>query len=123
IHKGIVRTVVAWGVFVSLPEADGIEGLVHMTEASHDRGKLQDLFRPGEEIEVKLLRVDEKGKIWLSRKAVVPDPWGAVAEKYAVGTRHHGKIVRLQPFGAFIELEPGIDGLMHTADLSLKPIA
>lgn len=123
IHKGIVRKVVQWGVFVALPDADNVEGLVHLTEASHDRGaKLQDLFKQGQEIEVKVLRVDEKGKLWLSRKAAVADPWDAVKEKYAVGTRHKAKVARIQPFGAFMELEPGLDGLIHTADLSLKPI-
>ena len=123
VHKGIVRKVVAWGVFVALPDAGNVEGLVHMTEASHDRGaRLVDLFKPGAEIEVKVMRVDEKGKLWLSRKAVTVDPWQAVKEKYAVGSRHKGKVARLQPFGAFIELEPGIDGLIHTADLSIKPI-
>ncbi|WP_437794796.1 S1 RNA-binding domain-containing protein [Sorangium sp. So ce693] len=123
LHKGIVRKVVAWGVFVALPDAGGVEGLVHMSEASHDRGaKLADLFKPGAEIDVKVLRVDDKGKLWLSRKAATVDPWDAVKEKYAVGTRHKGKVARLQPFGAFIELEPGIDGLIHTADLSMKPI-
>jgi small subunit ribosomal protein S1 len=123
IHKGVVRKVVAWGVFVALPEAGNIEGLVHMTEASHDRGaRLVDLFKQGTEIEVKVLRVDDKGKLWLSRKAVTADPWDAVKDKYTIGSRHKGKIARLQPFGAFIELEPGIDGLIHTADLSLKPI-
>jgi small subunit ribosomal protein S1 len=123
VHKGIVRKVVAWGAFVTIPEAGGVEGLIHMTEASHDRGaRLNDLFRPGAEIEVKVLRVDEKGKLWLSRKAVTADPWDAVKEKYGVGSRHKGKVARLQPFGAFIELESGIDGLIHTADLSMKPI-
>lgn len=123
VHKGTVRKVVAWGAFVTIPEAGGVEGLIHMTEASHDRGaRLSDLFKPGAEIEVKVLRVDEKGKLWLSRKAVTADPWDAVKEKYSVGSRHKGKVARLQPFGAFIELESGIDGLIHTADLSLKPI-
>ena len=123
IHRGVVTTVVAWGVFVSLLDAGGIEGLVHVSEASHDRSaKLADLFKPGDHVEVKILRVDEKGKLWLSRKAIVNDPWDAVKEKYAVGSRHTGKVVRIQPFGAFIELEPGIDGLAYTADLSFKPI-
>lgn len=123
LHKGVVRKVVAWGVFVALPDAGSVEGLVHMSEASHDRGaKLAELFKPGAEIEVKVLRVDDKGKLWLSRKAATVDPWEAVKDKYAVGTRHKGKVARLQPFGAFIELEPGIDGLIHTADLSIKPI-
>ncbi len=123
IHKGIVRKVVQWGAFVALPDAGGVEGLVHMTEASHDRGaRLHDIFKQGAEIEVKVLKIDDKGKLWLSRKAAVADPWDAVKEKYAPGSRHKGKVARLQPFGAFIELESGIDGLVHTADLSIKPI-
>lgn len=123
VHKGIVRSVVQWGVFVALPEAGGVEGLVHVSQATHERGKkLEEIFRPGEEVEVKVLKVDDKGKIWLSRKSATPDPWDEVAVKYAAGTRHKGRIVRLQPFGAFIELEPGIDGLCHVADLSFKNI-
>jgi small subunit ribosomal protein S1 len=123
VHKGIVRKVVAWGAFIALPDAGGIEGLVHMTEASHDRGaRLGDIFKQGAEIEVKVLKIDEKGKLWLSRKAVVADPWDTVKDKYPVGSRHKGKVARLQPFGAFVELESGIDGLVHTADLSLKAI-
>ncbi|MDI1448230.1 S1 RNA-binding domain-containing protein [Polyangium sp. 6x1] len=123
VHKGIVRKVVQWGVFVALPEAGGVEGLIHMTEASHDRSaRLNDLFRPGAEIDVKIIRIDDKGKLWLSHKATTADPWDTVKEKYAVGTKHKGKIARLQPFGAFIELEPGIDGLCHTADISFKQI-
>jgi small subunit ribosomal protein S1 len=123
LHKGIVRKVMPWGTFVALPEAGGVEGLVHMTEASHDRGaRMEDIFKPGQTIDVKVVRVDDKGKLWLSHKATIADPWDAVKERYAVGTRHKGKVARLQPFGAFIELESGIDGLCHTADLSLKPI-
>jgi small subunit ribosomal protein S1 len=124
VHKGYVRTVMQWGVFVALPESGWLEGLIHVSEASHDRSaKLTDLFKVGDPVEVKLLKIDEKGKIWLSRKAMTSDPWEQVAQKYAVGTRHKGKVVRIQPFGAFIELEPGIDGLCYTADLSFKPVA
>jgi len=123
VHRGTVRTVVQWGVFVALADAGNLEGLVHVSEASHDRtAKLTDLFKPGDPIEVKVLKIDDKGKIWLSRKAITNDPWDAVQQKYAPGTRHQGKVVRIQPFGAFIELEPGIDGLCYTQDLSLKPI-
>jgi small subunit ribosomal protein S1 len=94
-----------------------------MTEASHDRSaRLSDLFRPGAEIDVKVIRIDDKGKLWLSHKATTADPWDTVKEKYAVGTKHKGKVARLQPFGAFIELEPGIDGLCHTADISFKQV-
>ncbi len=123
VHKGVVRKVVAWGVFVAIPDAGHVEGLVHMTEASHDRGaKLEQIFKVGDEIEVKVVKIDEKGKLWLSRKALIADPWDSVKERYPVGSRHKGKVARLQPFGAFIELEPGVDGLIHTPDLTHKPI-
>ena len=89
---------------------------------SHNRGDSPgDVFHVNQEVEVLLQRIDAKGKIWLSRKAVLPDPWGEVAKKYAEGTRHKGRVARLQPFGAFIELESGVDGLIHTSDLTAKP--
>jgi small subunit ribosomal protein S1 len=123
VHEGVVRNIVQWGVFVALPSLNNIEGLIHATEASHDRiAKLSDLFAPGDKVEVKILKVDEKGKLWLSRKSMTNDPWDAVREKYKVGSRHMGKVVRLQPFGAFIELEPGIDGLCYLGDLTYKSI-
>jgi small subunit ribosomal protein S1 len=123
VMTGVVRTVVEWGVFVALPEAENIEGLVHATEASHDlRPHLDELFRPDERIEVKILGIDERGKIWLSRKALVEDPWGAARKKFAQGSRHTGKVVRLEKFGAFVELEPGMDGLLHVTDLSFDRI-
>jgi small subunit ribosomal protein S1 len=94
-----------------------------MTEASHDRNaKLSDVFHVGAEIDVKVLRVDDKGKLWLSHKAATTDPWTEAMKTYAQGTRHKGKVLRLLPFGAFIELAPGVEGLLHTADLSLKRI-
>jgi ribosomal protein S1 len=121
--KGIVRSIVPYGAFVAIPSAEDVEGLVHMTEASHDRGaKLADLFPVGAEIDVKVLRIDEKGKLWLSHKATIADPWEAASKQFAQGTRHRGKVLRLQPFGAFIELAPGFEGLLHTADLSFKRI-
>jgi small subunit ribosomal protein S1 len=123
VMTGVVRTVVDWGVFVALPDAENIEGLVHATEASHDpRPRLDELFHPGERIEVKILGIDERGKIWLSRKELVEDPWGAARKKFAQGTRHTGKVVRLEKFGAFVELEPGMDGLLHVTDLSFDRI-
>ena len=123
IVKGIVRTVLPYGAFIALPGTDGLEGLVHMTEASHDRGaRLSDVLKAGEEVDVKILRVDERGKIFLSRKAATADPWGEVRDKYAEGTRHKGKVARIQPFGVFVELEPAVDGLVHTSDLTLRRI-
>ena len=121
--KGVVRSVVSYGAFVAIPEADDVEGLVHMTEASHDRNaKLQDVFKPGETIDVKILRVDDKGKLWLSHKAATLDPWEEAMKTFAQGTHHRGRVLRLLPFGAFVELAPGIEGLLHTADLSFKRI-
>ncbi len=118
--EGTVRTVVQFGAFV---DVGGVEGLVPLSEMSHNRGDTpRDVFKVGEKTTVKILRVDEKGKLWLSHRATIQDPWSAVAEKYAPGSKHTGKIARLQPFGAFIELEPGVDGLIHTADLSMKRI-
>ena len=116
----MVRTIVPFGAFI---DVGGVEGLVPLSEMSHNRADgPKDVFKLGETTKVKILRVDEKGKLWLSRKAAIDDPWGQVAKKYALGTKHTGKVVRLQPFGAFVELENGIDGLIHSADLSIKRI-
>ncbi len=118
--EGIVRSVVPFGAFV---DVGGIEGLVPLQEMSHNRGDgPSDVFKAGEPTRVVVMKIDDKGKIWLSHKATIPDPWQQVAQKYATGTRHAGKVVRIQPFGAFIELEPGVDGLLHTQDLSVKRI-
>lgn len=118
--EGVVRTVVPFGAFV---DVGGVEGLVPLSEMSHNRAdQPKDVFKVGETVKVKILRLDERGKLWLSRKAAIEDPWNQVAAKYSPGTRHTGKVARLQPFGAFVELEPGIDGLIHTADLSVKRI-
>lgn len=117
---GIVRTVVPFGAFIDI---GGVEGLVPLSEMSHNRADgPKDVFKLNETTRVKILRIDEKGKLWLSRKSAIDDPWGQVAQKYAQGTKHKGKIARLQPFGAFVELEDGIDGLIHSADLSIKRI-
>jgi small subunit ribosomal protein S1 len=121
--RGVVRTVVEWGAFVALPDAENLEGLVHVSEASHDpRAKLAELFKPGDQIDVKITKIDEKGKIWLSRKALIDDPWARAKQKYAPGSRHTGKVTRLEKFGAFVELDSGIEGLIHIADLSLNRV-
>lgn len=121
--KGVVRTVVDFGFFVAIPEADDVEGLVHLTEMSHDFHKRPaDVAKVGDEVEVKILKIDERGKLWLSKKATEPDPWEGLRTRFAPGTRHTGKVVRIEPFGAFVQLEEGQDGLIHIADLSLKRI-
>ena len=123
VMKGIVRTVVEWGAFVALPDAENLEGLVHATEASHDpQAKLTDLFAPGNEIEIKITKIDERGKIWLSRRALIADPWQEARDLYAQGSRHTGKVTRTEKFGVFVELADGIEGLIHVSDLTLKKI-
>ena len=123
VMEGVIRTVVDWGMFVALPEAENLEGLVHASEASHDpRARLLDQFKPGDRVQVQITKIDEKGKIWLSRKALVDDPWASVREKYAPQTRHQGTVTAVENFGAFIELEPGVEGLLHVADLSFEHI-
>ncbi|MDB4997046.1 MAG: ribosomal protein S1p [Myxococcaceae bacterium] len=118
IVEGTVRSVVTFGAFI---DVGGVEGLVALTEMSHNRSDgPNDVFKAGEKTTVKIMRVDERGKVWLSKKATVADPWTEATKKYALGTKHTGKVVRLQPFGVFVELESGIDGLIHSADLSLK---
>ncbi|MBN2192508.1 MAG: 30S ribosomal protein S1 [Polyangiaceae bacterium] len=123
VMKGVVRTVVEWGAFVALPEAENLEGLVHVSEASHDpRPDLLELFKPGAEVEVKITKIDDKGKIWLSRKALVEDPWADARQKYPQGEAIKGKVTRLESFGAFVEIEEGLEGLLHVADLAFDRI-
>lgn len=120
--QGVVRTVVDWGIFVALPEAENLEGLVHATEATHDpRARLSDHFKPGDKFEVKIAKVDERGKIWLSRRALTPDPWREAKEKYPPGSRLTTTITRVEKFGAFCQLD-GVEGLLHIADLSINRV-
>lgn len=118
--EGTVRTVVPFGAFI---DVGGIEGLVPLSEMSHNRAdQPQDVFKVGEQVKVKLLRIDEKNKLWLSRRALIEDPWAKVREKYAPGSKHTGKVARIHPIGVFVELEPGVDGLIRRGDLSFKTI-
>jgi ribosomal protein S1 len=120
--KGTVRTVVEWGAFIALADAGGLEGLVHISEASHDpKAKIADLLSPGDEIEVKITKIDERGKIWLSRRALLEDPWAEARGKYSVGKTLKATITRLEPFGAFVKLDDDIDGLIHMSDLVAAP--
>lgn len=114
IVKGVVRSIQPFGVFI---DVGGIDGLCPPNEASHEHKRMDEVFKVNEEVNVKILRIDENGKIWLSKRAAEHDPWEGADTRYARGTRHKGKVVRLQPFGAFIELEPGIDGLLHVSDI------
>ena len=123
VREGVVRTVGEWGAFVALPRAENLEGLVHVTEASHDpRARMADLFKPGDKFDVKITKIDEKGKIWLSRKELIEDPWAAAKEKYKPGTKLKTTITKILNFGAFTKLDDDIEGLLHVADLSFTRI-
>lgn len=116
-RKGIVRRLAAFGAFVDL---GGVDGLLHVSEMGWGRVKNPgDVVKVGQEVEVYILSADqEKGKISLGLKQLIPNPWDTAAEKYAVGNVVNGKIVRIVPFGAFVMLEDGVDGLVHISQIS-----
>lgn len=119
--KGIVRRLTDFGAFVDI---GGIDGLVHVTEMAWGRVKHpKDVFKEGEEIEVIIKNLDpERERISLGYKELLPDPWSEAAEKYPVGSIVEGKVVRIKPFGAFVSLEPRIDGLVHISQVATKRI-
>mgnify|MGYP000462904655 CR=1 FL=1 len=117
IVKGTVQRLTPFGAFVDI---GGIDGLLHVSEISWRRiNHPGEVLKVGDEIEVKVLKVDrENEKVSLSQKQVLPDPWENVAEKYPVGKIVPAIVVRLVPFGAFVELEPGVEGLIHISHLA-----
>jgi small subunit ribosomal protein S1 len=117
--KGEVVNIVSYGAFVRLE--DGIEGLVHISEMSWTRriNHPSELVKPGDEVEVVVLDINkDKQEISLGMKQTEVNPWELVAEKYPVGTVIEGAVRNLANYGAFVEIEPGIDGLLHVSDLS-----
>jgi small subunit ribosomal protein S1 len=114
---GTVRTLADYGAFV---EIGGVDGLLHVSDISWGRvNKPADVLSVGQEIEAKVLKVDlEKQRISLGMKQLQPHPWDAVAEKYRTGERVRGTVTRIADFGAFVELEPGIEGLVHISEMS-----
>lgn len=120
--EGIVRRLTSFGVFVDI---GGVDGLVHITDLSWGRVKQpSDVVSVNQKIQVKILSLDpEKERISLSYKATQPRPWDVAGEKYAVGSVVEGKVVRITTFGAFVELEPGLDGLVHISQCALTRIA
>jgi small subunit ribosomal protein S1 len=115
--RGTVRTITDFGAFIDL---GGTDGLLHVVDMAYSRNvKPSDVVKQGEEIEVKILKINrETRKIGLGLKQLAPDPWSQVAEKYEVGSRIAGKVSRVADFGAFVELEPGIEGLIHVSEMS-----
>ncbi|HGL2903412.1 TPA: 30S ribosomal protein S1 [Streptococcus pneumoniae] len=118
---GKVARITSFGAFVDL---GGVDGLVHLTELSHERNvSPKSVVTVGEEIEVKILDLnEEEGRVSLSLKATVPGPWDGVEQKLAKGDVVEGTVKRLTDFGAFVEVLPGINGLVHVSQISHKRI-
>lgn len=119
---GKVARLTNFGAFIDL---GGVDGLVHVSEISYERvGKPSDVLKVGEDVKVKVLAVDpEKDRISLSIKQTLPQPWDDIEEKVAEGDVLDGKVKRLTSFGAFVEVFPGVEGLVHISQISHKHIA
>ncbi len=117
VRKGIVKNMADFGIFVDL---GGMDGLLHITDMSWDRiNHPSELVHLDQEIEVKVLDFDpEKEKIALGMKQLTEDPWARIEEKYPIGSRAKGEVVNITPYGAFIRLEPGVEGLVHISEMS-----
>ena len=116
-RKGVVKNITDFGAFIDL---GGVDGLLHITDMSWGRiSHPSEMVHIGQELEVKVLDIDwERERISLGLKQLQSYPWKDVAAKYPVGTRVHGKVVSITNYGAFIELEPGIEGLVHISEMS-----
>lgn len=117
IVEGIVKNITEYGVFVDL---GGVDGLLHITDISWGRVKHpSELFSVGDKITVKILSFDiERERVSLGMKQLTEDPWLAATEKYPIGSRVNGKVVSLTDYGSFVELEEGIEGLIHVSEMS-----
>jgi ribosomal protein S1 len=117
LREGIVRSLKDFGAFVDL---DGADGLVHVSQLSWDRvNHPSEVLEVGQKIKVRVEKFDkDTGKISLSYREVGENPWSAAASKYYVGARVNGVISRLMDFGAFVKLEPGVEGLIHVSELA-----
>ena len=123
IVTGKVVSLTNYGVFIEIEP--GIEGLIHISEISWTRHikNPTELYSMNDEIEAKILSIDlEDRKISLGVKQLLPDPWDTIKDKYTVDAVHKGKVIHLTQFGAFVELEEGIDGLIHISDLSWNKV-
>jgi len=114
---GTVRSITDYGAFLDL---GGVDGLLHISDIAWSRVvNVADILTVGQQLEVKVLKIDpETRKISLGLKQLQPHPWDAVAEKFTVGDRIRGVVTRIADFGAFIELEPGVEGLVHLSEMS-----
>jgi len=117
IRKGVVKNITDFGAFVDL---SGMDGLLHITDMSWGRiNHPSEVVKVGQEVDVMILDVDrEKDRISLGLKQNMPNPWDDIERKYPVGTRISGKVVNLVPYGAFIEIEEGVEGMVHVSEIS-----
>jgi small subunit ribosomal protein S1 len=117
IVEGQIKNLTEYGAFVDL---GGLDGLLHVTDMSW--GRLQnpdEMFRVGDTVQVKVLRIDRgRERVSLGYKQLLPDPWETIEERFAPGTRMTGKIASVTDYGAFVELEPGVEGLVHVSEMS-----
>jgi small subunit ribosomal protein S1 len=117
IRKGTVKNITDFGAFIDL---NGIDGLLHITDMSWGRiGHPSELLKVGQDIDVVVLDINrEKERVSLGLKQKLANPWDSIEQKYPVGARVKGRVVNLVPYGAFVELEPGVEGLVHVTELS-----
>lgn len=122
ILDGTVTSVTGYGAFVEL--GGGIEGLLHVSEMAH--GRVEDptqLYEPGQRVEVEIVSIQEKDgkeRIGLSRKSLLRDPWRDVEDRFPRGTIHSGHVQKVESFGAFVELAPGVQGLLHVSEMGAE---
>jgi small subunit ribosomal protein S1 len=117
IRKGVVKNITDFGAFIDL---DGMDGLLHITDMSWGRiAHPSEMVKQGEEVQVMIIEVNrEKERVSLGLKQTTKNPWDDIEHKYPVGAKVHGKVVNLVPYGAFIEIEPGVEGLVHITEMS-----
>ncbi|NDC25796.1 MAG: S1 RNA-binding domain-containing protein, partial [Proteobacteria bacterium] len=116
--KGVVKNTTDFGIFVGVPE--GVDGLIHVSDLSWDAKAVDPntLFKEGDEVDCLVLSIDKAAeKFSLGVKQLSNDPWQNTADKYPVGTRLKGKVTKLAEFGVFVEIEPGVEGLLHASEL------
>jgi small subunit ribosomal protein S1 len=117
IRKGVVKNITDFGAFIDL---DGMDGLLHITDMSWGRiAHPSEMVKQGEEVQVMIIEVNrDKERVSLGLKQTTKNPWDDIEHKYPVGAKVHGKVVNLVPYGAFIEIEPGVEGLVHITEMS-----
>jgi small subunit ribosomal protein S1 len=117
VRKGVVKNITDFGAFIDL---DGMDGLLHITDMSWGRiSHPSEMLRQGEEVQVMIIEVNrDKERVSLGLKQTTKNPWDDIEQKFPVGSKVRGKVVNLVPYGAFVEIEPGVEGLVHITEMS-----